>query len=71
MEYKGGTFSCFKKQSKKGNIYFNGSLKLEGKEYWVSIFNSHTQDGKQYLSGIVEPKQHQITSADYLKAKNG
>lgn len=54
---KNGEFACFKKQSKKGTNYFNGTLTLDGKEYWISIFNKHSQKGEQYLSGIVEPKQ--------------
>jgi hypothetical protein len=56
-EKKNGEFACFKKQSKKGTPYFNGTLLLDGKEYWISIFNSHSQKGEQYLSGRVEPKQ--------------
>lgn len=56
-EKKNGEFACFKKQSQKGTNYFNGTLLLGGKEYWISIFNSHSQKGEQYLSGHVEPKQ--------------
>ena len=56
-EKKNGEFACFKKQSKKGTPYFNGTLTLDGKEYWVSIFNKHSQKGEQYLSGVVEPKK--------------
>lgn len=59
-EKKNGEFACFKKQSKKGTNYFNGTLTLDGKEYWISIFNSHSQKGEQYLSGRVEPKQPKL-----------
>ena len=68
MERKNGEFACFKKQSKKGTNYFNGTLTLDGKEYWISIFNKHSQKGEQYLSGIVEPKQEkapEITDAGW------
>jgi hypothetical protein len=57
MEKKNGEFACFKKTSKKGTTYFNGTLTLDGKEYWISVFNKHSQKGEQYLSGMVEPKQ--------------
>ena len=56
MERKDGSFACFKKQSKSGLSYFNGTLSLDGKEYWISIFNSHTKNGEQYLSGSVQLK---------------
>lgn len=56
-EKKNGEFACFKKQSQKGTNYFNGTLLLDGKEYWISIFNSHSQKGEQYLSGTVKPKE--------------
>ena len=57
MERKNGDFACFKKQSQKGTVYFNGTLLLDGKEYWISIFNNKSQKGEQYLSGSVQPKQ--------------
>ena len=57
MERKNGEFACFKKQSQKGTVYFNGSLTLDGKEYWISIFNNKSQKGEQYLSGSILPKQ--------------
>ena len=57
MEKKNGEFACFKKTSKKGTTYFNGTLTLDGKEYWISVFNKHSQKGEQCLSGMVEPKQ--------------
>lgn len=57
MEKKNGEFACFKKTSQKGTTYFNGTLTLDGKEYWISIFNKHSQKGEQFLSGMVEPKK--------------
>lgn len=57
MEKKNGEFACFKKTSQKGTVYFNGTLLLDGKEYWISIFNNKSQKGEQYLSGSVQPKQ--------------
>ena len=77
MEKKNGEFACFKKTSKKGTNYFNGTLTLDGKEYWISIFNKHSQKGEQYLSGIVEPKKPvseektDITADQYKNAKDG
>ena len=56
MEKKNGEFACFKKISQKGTVYFNGTLLLDGKEYWISIFNNKSQKGEQYLSGSVQPK---------------
>ena len=57
MEKKNGEFACIKKTSQKGTTYFNGTLTLDGKEYWISIFNKHSQKGEQFLSGMVEPKK--------------
>jgi len=75
MEKKNGEFACFKKTSKKGTNYFNGTLTLDGKEYWISIFNKHSQKGEQYLSGMVEPKKpmnkEEITADQYKKEKEG
>lgn len=56
-EKKNGEFACFKKVGKKGTPYYNGTLTLDGKEYWVSIFSKKSQKGENYVSGIVEPKQ--------------
>ena len=44
MELKTG---LWKKQSKKGNNYYGGKIKIEDKEYWVRIFKNNKENDKQ------------------------
>lgn len=44
MEIKTG---LWKKQSKKGNSYYSGKIKIEDKEYWVRIFKNNKENEKQ------------------------
>lgn len=44
MEIKTG---LWKKQSKKGNSYYSGKIKIEEKEYWVRIFKNNKENEKQ------------------------
>lgn len=44
MEIKTG---LWKKQSKKGNSYYSGKIKIEDKEYWVRIFKNNKENDKQ------------------------
>ena len=57
VEKKDGEFAVFKKQGKSGKFYYNGSVKLGGKEYWVSVFENTDRNGSQYLSGNLKEKQ--------------
>lgn len=44
MEIKTG---LWKKQSKKGNTYYSGQIKIEDKEYWVRILKNNKENNKQ------------------------
>ena len=44
MELKTG---LWKKQSKKGNNYYGGKIKIEDKEYWVRILKNNKENEKQ------------------------
>lgn len=68
---KEGEGVCFKKVSKKGTPYYNGSLTLDGKDYWISLFSKTLQSGEQAISFSIQPKQPQTTAMDYKKAKDG
>lgn len=58
MEIKTG---LWKKQSKKGNSYYSGRIKIEDKEYWVRILKNNKENEKQpdlnlFLDKVVEMK---------------
>lgn len=44
MEIKTG---LWKKQSKKGNNYYGGKIKIDNKEYWVRILKNNKENEKQ------------------------
>lgn len=44
MEIKTG---LWKKQSKKGNNYYGGKIKIDNKEYWVRILKNNKENDKQ------------------------
>ena len=59
---KDGEGACFKKVSKNGTPYYNGSFKLEGKEYWISLFSKESKAGDKYISFTIQEKQEQKLS---------
>lgn len=54
---KDGEGICFKKVSKKGTPYYNGSFGLGGKEFWISLFSKKLQSGEQAISFSIQPKE--------------
>ena len=69
-EKKDGQFACFMKKSKAGKIYFNGDVKLYGKDYWVSVFEKVTVKGDRYLSGVIEEKKGQQKPVEQDEKEN-
>lgn len=37
----------WKKESKKGNIYYSGKIKIENKEYYINLFTNNKTNEKQ------------------------
>lgn len=71
---KEGEGVCFKKVSKRGTPYYNGSLTLDGKEYWISLFSKTLQSGEQAISFSIQPKQpkeEKQTLSECLSQKDG
>lgn len=64
FEQKDGQFAAFPKTSKAGNDYFNGTLKLNGKDYSVTLFEKVAKTGNKYISGIVEEKEVKVVDND-------
>ena len=65
MEIKTG---LWKKQSKKGNSYYSGRIKIEDKEYWVRILKNNKENEKQpdlnlFLDKVVEIQKNPIQDA--------
>ena len=58
---KDGEGACFKKVSKNGTPYYNGSFKLDGKEFWISLFTKKSQAGETYVSFVIQPKEQKPT----------
>ena len=68
---KDGEGACFKKVSKNGTPYYNGSFKLDEKEYWISLFQRKSQAGEQYISFSIQPKQaKEVEKSGYDPVKN-
>lgn len=57
IERKEGDLVAFKKQSRNGTEFFSGTARLNGKEYWINIFNNKDKNGNIYLSGNLKEKQ--------------
>lgn len=54
MDIKTG---LWKKQSKKGNNYYGGQIKIGDKEYWIKIFKNNKENEKQPdLNLLLSPK---------------
>lgn len=64
MEYKTG---LWKKQSEKGTTYFNGKIKIENKEYRITLFKNNKQNEKQPDFNIIirENEKKKASSSDY------
>lgn len=56
MENKDNNFVAFEKRSKANKKYFNGEVRIDGKLYWVSIFEKVSVKGDKYLSGVLNEK---------------
>lgn len=70
-EQKNGQFVCFQKESKKtGRKYFNGETMLDGKAYWVSIFEKVSVKGDRYLSGVLEEKKTEPKPIEQKEKEN-
>lgn len=37
----------WKKESKRGNIYYSGKIKIENKEYYINLFKNNKTNEKQ------------------------
>ena len=75
---KDGTGTCYKRVSKKGTAYYNGKFTLDGKDYWLKLFQTKTQDGQPAVSFIIDPREPMqqdttptVTSSQYKQAKDG
>ena len=74
---KDGTGTCYKRVSKKGTSYYNGKFTLDGKDYWLKLFQTKTQDGQPAVSFIIDPREpiaeHPKENVGdlYQKVKNG
>lgn len=57
-ETKDNTGSIFLEENKKSDNHpdFKGSLKIEGREYWVSGWKKQG-NGKKFISLAIDPKQ--------------
>ena len=49
----GALFVNYKKEEGSNQPDYNGSIHLDGKEYWLSGWRKKTKDGKGYLSVAV------------------
>ena len=56
-EYKTG---LWKKTSKQGNIYVSGKIKIEDKEYYISLFNNTKKEEKQPDFNIILRQAEEI-----------
>lgn len=57
MELKTG---LWKKQSKKGNSYYSGKIKIEDKEYWVRLFKNNKENDKQPDLNLILDKDIEV-----------
>jgi hypothetical protein len=48
------------KRSKETDPTMNGSINIEGKEYWVNAWTNTSKAGAKYLSLKVRPKEQQV-----------
>lgn len=48
----------WKRQAKSGLTYYNGKVEIDGKEYYISIFNNKNKksDRSPDLSMVIKPK---------------
>jgi hypothetical protein len=53
-EAKDGQFACFQKKSKAGKIYYSGAVRINDKNFNISIFEKVTVKGDKFLSGIID-----------------
>lgn len=73
---KDGQFACFQKTSQAGKTYYAGSVRINDKNYNVSIFEKVSVKGDKFLSGIIdewktqpkfkqEVKQEEVKQGDF------
>lgn len=48
------------KESKKGTKYFSGSLKLDGKEYYLTMFKNNKNNEKQPDYNLILRSKEQV-----------
>lgn len=48
------TGAAFQKDGFEG---FSGTLNVDGKEYWISVYDNETKEGKSYRKLKVKPKE--------------
>lgn len=63
-EYKS---ALWEKKSEKGTTYFNGKIKIENKEYRITLFKNNKQNEKQPDFNIIirENEKKKASSSDY------
>lgn len=71
-EVRDGQFACFQKTSQAGKIYYNGNVRIDGKNYNVSIFEKVSVKGDKFLSGVIDewktqPKFNQEVKQEEVK----
>lgn len=59
---KGAIFKN-EKRAKDTDPTMNGSINIEGVEYWVNAWTNTSKAGAKYLSLSVRPKEQQVASA--------
>lgn len=67
-EMKDGTGSLFKNHKKERETHadYNGSIKVEGQEYWLNAWLKETEGGKKYMSLSAKSKQAKQSSQSDL-----
>lgn len=53
---RGALFKNTKKEDERHADY-NGSVNVDGKEYWLNAWINESKDGKKYMSLSVKPKE--------------
>lgn len=57
-EMKNGSGSLFKNEKKSADTHadYNGSIMVEGREYWLNAWIKESATGKKYMSLSIKPK---------------
>lgn len=56
MGLKENNFCAFERFSKDNKRYFSGEVRIDGKLYWISLFEKVTVKGDKFLSGVLNEK---------------